>query len=224
MFSTKYQKKELIGKGAFGEAWKVTTKERKGVFIMKEVSGLSEREIENGKNEIRILKACDHENVVKYIDDFSEHGKFHIVMEFCEGGDLATYIKQQRKPLPEDQIINWFKKMTSGIDYLHGENILHRDLKPANVFLTSWFQLKIGDFGISKSLSETFDMASTMCGTPVYIAPEVFRGEPYDNKADIWSLGCILYELATLKLAFGGNNLFQDISKVKKLFLFIFVK
>ena len=113
--------------------------------------------------------------------------------------------------------------MTSGIDYLHGKKILHRDLKPANVFLTSWFQLKIGDFGISKSLSETLDMASTMCGTPVYIAPEVFRGEPYDNKADIWSLGCILFELATLKLAFGGNNFFQDISKVKKLFLFIFV-
>ena len=94
MFRLKYQKKELIGKGAFGEAWKVTSKEKRGVFIMKEVNGLSEREIENGKNEIRILKACDNENVVKYIDDFSEQGKFHIVMEFCEGGDLATYNKQ----------------------------------------------------------------------------------------------------------------------------------
>ena len=217
MFSATYQKEERIGKGGFGEAWKVTSKVKTGVFIMKEVSGLGKREIEMGKNEIRILKECHHENVVKYVDDFSENGKFLIVMEFCEGGDLETYIKQQRQLLPEDQIMNWFKQMISGIDYVHRKKILHRDLKPANIFLTSKFQAKIGDFGISKSLGQTLDMANTVCGTFSYMAPEVIKGvitaSNYDNKADIWSLGCIVYELATLKLAFGGSYLFQNITQ-----------
>ena len=88
------------------------------------------------------------------------------------------------------------------MDYVHARKIIHRDLKPDNIFLTSWFQLKIGDFGVSKSLNRTFDMASTLCGTPVYMAPEVIVGRSYDQKADMWSIGCVLYELATGKKAF----------------------
>ena len=99
------------------------------------------------------------------------------------------------------------------MDYVHARKILHRDLKPDNIFLTSWFQLKIGDFGISKSLSQTFDMASTLCGTPVYMAPEVLQGRPYDQKADMWGIGCVLYELATGKQAFGGSSFFRDINE-----------
>ena len=100
MSEAKFDKKELIGQGGFGKAWKVTSKERKGIFIMKEVSGLTQRDIESARNEIKVLREAQHDNVVKYIQDFTEPGKFLIVMEYCEGGDLGTYIKQQRKPLP----------------------------------------------------------------------------------------------------------------------------
>ena len=134
-------------------------------------------------------------------------------MEYCGGGDLRTYIKKLKQPLPEDQVMFWFKQMVSGINYIHERKILHRDLKPDNIFLTSWFQLKIGDFGLSKCLSRTFDMASTWCGTPVYMAPEVLGGKPYDQKADMWGLGCVLYELATRKRAFGGNSFISAINK-----------
>ena len=99
------------------------------------------------------------------------------------------------------------------MDYVHERKILHRDLKPDNIFLTSWFQLKIGDFGISKSLSRTFDMASTLCGTPVYMAPEVLQGRPYDQMSDMWGIGCVLYELATGNQAFGGSSFFRDINE-----------
>ena len=212
MSRIKFEKHKLIGQGGFGKAYKVTSKELKGNFIMKEVSGLNQREIQSAKNEIKIIKALNHCNVVKYVHDFTEPGKFLIVMEYCEGGDLGTYIKQQRVPLPEDQIINWFHKMCAGIEFIHDKKIIHRDLKPANIFLTSWLQLKIGDFGISKSLSPTLDMARTQCGTPLYMAPEIHGGKPYDKKADIWALGCILFELGARTQAFKS---LMDVIKVK---------
>ena len=175
MFSDQYRKVRLIGKGAFGEAWKVESRRRGGVFIMKEISvrGMSERDLQMGKNEIEILRNCHNDNIVGYVDDFYEQGKFLIVMEFCEGGDLAGFIQRQRRHLPEDHVRNWLGQMVSGLHYIHDQNILHRDLKPANIFLTSDQQLKIGDFGISKSLDQTRQMAQTYCGTPVYMAPEV---------------------------------------------------
>ena len=216
MFWTKYEKKELIGKGAFGKAYKATSKERREVFIVKEVSGLNKREIESAQNEIKILKEVHHDNVVKYVDDFTEPDKFLIVMEYCAGGDLGTYIKQQKQPLPEDQVMNWFKQIVSGISSVHERKILHRDLKPDNIFLTSWFQLKIGDFGISKSLSRTYDMASTLCGTPVYMAPEVLGGEPYDQKADMWGVGCIFYEMASGRPLFPGSTVEDELHLIFK--------
>ena len=175
MFSDQYRKVRLIGKGAFGEAWKVDSRRRGGVFIMKEISvrGMSERDLQMGRNEIEILRNCHDDNIVGYVDDFYEHGKFLIVMEFCEGGDLAGFIQRQRRHLPEDHVMNWLGQMVSGLHYIHNQNILHRDLKPANIFLSSDQQLKIGDFGISKSLDQTRQMAQTYCGTPVYMAPEV---------------------------------------------------
>ena len=115
MFKDKYERKEKIGQGAFGKAFKAKSKERRGLFIVKEIS-LDKTEIESAKNEIKILKQIHHDNVVKYVDDFTEPGQILIVMEYCEGGDLGSYIKQQKQPLPEDQVKNWFKQIVSGKD------------------------------------------------------------------------------------------------------------
>ena len=118
MFGAKYVRKEQIGQGAFGKAYKAISKERKGVYIVKEVSGLNKREIESAKNEVKILREVHHDNVVKYVDDFAEPGKMLIVMEYCEGGDLGSYIKKQKQPLPEGQVMHWFKQLESGKDNL----------------------------------------------------------------------------------------------------------
>ena len=191
------------------------SRSRGSVCIMKEISvrSWSERDQQLGRNEIEILRSCHHQNVVQYMDHFYEQSKFLIVMEFCDGGDLAGFIKRQRRHLTEAHVMDWFKQMASGLCYIHSRNILHRDLKPANIFLTSKQELKIGDFGISKSLERARDMAKTYCGTPVYMAPEIVAGKLYNEKVDVWALGCVLFELCTLKLAFSGANFMYAISK-----------
>ena len=174
---------------------------------MIKTNGYSEREKEMARNEIRNLKSSQHENLVKYVNDFYENGCFLIVMEFCSGGDLADAIKNQNgKPFSVDILLTWFGQLTSALKYLQEKKLIHRDLKPANVFLNIFQILKIGDFGLSKSLQTTNYMAQTMCGTILYMAPEVLNGEAYNHKADMWSLGCILYELFVGFPIFAGED------------------
>ena len=104
--------------------------------------------------------------------------------------------------------------MTKGTAYIHNKKILHRDLKPSNIFISSDQVLKIGDFGISKKHNSTMSMANTVVGTHIYIAPEIFGRMPYNEKADVWALGCILYELASLKPAFSGHTFLLSIMQV----------
>eukprot|EP00919_Chromeraceae_sp_WS-2016_P000014 GHVR01000057.1.p1 GENE.GHVR01000057.1~~GHVR01000057.1.p1 ORF type:complete len:151 (-),score=6.54 GHVR01000057.1:1234-1686(-) len=129
-------------------------------------------------------------------------------MEYCEYGDLTTFIKAWKKRdevLNEKVIANWFIQLLFGVKALHSKKVLHRDLKSANVFLTSNKTIKIGDFGISKVLDAT--SAKTFVGTPYYLSPEVCDNRPYNLKSDLWSLGCIMYELCTLTYPFQASNL-----------------
>ena len=212
-FRENYQKSKLIGQGSFGEVWIVKPKnDYKERFILKEIT-YTEENFETGRNEIAMLKNCQHERIVSYIEDFFENNKTLIIMEYCEGGDLAKFIESQKQFLDVDFIIEWVTQLTSGVRFIHGRKIIHRDLKPANIFLTLDKNLKIGDFGIAKGLDRTSGLASTFAGTAVYIAPEIHGGEKYDMSADLWSLGCIIFEIATLKKAFIGKDFFQAICK-----------
>ena len=119
-----------------------------------------------------------------------------IVMDYCEGGDMYHKIAKQRelgKLFPESQIITWFVQMALAMNYVHDKKILHRDLKTQNIFLTSKGDIKIGDFGIARVLQHTYDCANTAIGTPYYLSPEICQEKPYNQKSDIWSLGCIFY-------------------------------
>ena len=115
-----------------------------------------------------------------------------IIMELADAGDLSMLIKKQKEKkqfLPENDILSFFVQIAFGLQYIHKKNILHRDLKTQNIFLTSQKLIKIGDFGISKSLSHTLDLATTAIGTPHYLSPEICRRQPYNHKSDMWSLG-----------------------------------
>ncbi|KAH0793634.1 CAMK family protein kinase [Histomonas meleagridis] len=130
-------------------------------------------------------------------------------MEYADGGDLSQKIrcfKNNRKEFSEDEILHNFIQLAFAIKYIHDRKILHRDLKPQNVFLMKDGTIKLGDFGIARPLENTYELCATKCGTPGYSSPEVFSGEPYGSKADIWSLGCILYELCCLKPPFSGKT------------------
>eukprot|EP00468_Gymnochlora_sp_CCMP2014_P007396 CAMPEP_0167759192 /NCGR_PEP_ID=MMETSP0110_2-20121227/10884_1 /TAXON_ID=629695 /ORGANISM="Gymnochlora sp., Strain CCMP2014" /LENGTH=608 /DNA_ID=CAMNT_0007645545 /DNA_START=831 /DNA_END=2654 /DNA_ORIENTATION=- len=140
-------------------------------------------------------------------------------MEYCEGGDLAAKIQQTKKEgklIEEDQIMKWFVQMALGLHEIHTNRILHRDLKSQNIFLTAAGDAKIGDFGISKVLLSDTEMASTVIGTPYYLSPEICESKPYTTSSDIWALGCILYELTTLKRAFTAKNLLALIGQIRK--------
>ncbi len=127
-------------------------------------------------------------------------------MEYADAGDLHNCIKKHREVkrlhFPEPQIRNWLVQITFALQYLHKNSILHRDLKTQNIFMTRTGLLKLGDFGISKTLSHENDFATTGIGTPQYISPEICQHQKYDYKSDIWGLGCVLYEMCALTPAF----------------------
>lgn len=131
-------------------------------------------------------------------------------MDFADGGDLYAKIAQRKKLgklFPEEQIVTWFLQMALALKHIHTRRILHRDLKTQNIFLTSKNEVKIGDFGIARILQHTYDLVKTAIGTPYYLSPEICQEKPYNQKSDIWSLGCILYEMLTLRHAFDASSM-----------------
>eukprot|EP00088_Acartia_fossae_P033316 TRINITY_DN3409_c0_g1_i4.p1 TRINITY_DN3409_c0_g1~~TRINITY_DN3409_c0_g1_i4.p1 ORF type:complete len:329 (-),score=47.86 TRINITY_DN3409_c0_g1_i4:194-1180(-) len=213
----KYEKLRILGRGTFGEAWLVQSRVSKRHYVLKEMNtgGWEDADKDKSLNEVNILSRCNHLNIIRYVGAYRTHKnqfteKILIVMEFAEGGDLAAVIKRQREVykqfFPEEKILNWLVQISFGLQYIHKKNILHRDLKSQNIFLTKQNIIKIGDFGISKSLAHTRDLAHTAIGTPHYLSPEICQRQPYNHKSDMWSLGCVLYELCALKLAFPEEN------------------
>jgi len=110
------------------------------------------------------------------------------------------------RPLEESRIWRFFIEMSLGLRYLHSNKILHRDIKTANMFLGKDYKIKVGDLGVAKLLSQTQNMAFTVVGTPYYLSPELCEEKPYNHKSDIWSLGCVLYELCTYRHPFDAKN------------------
>ena len=202
--------KQTLGKGSYGIVYKVQKKNTNEIYVIKEIplKGLSEKEISEVRQEAKILSSINSDFVVKYYDSFEENNKINIVMEYCDEGDLNDFIlkkKKENKLIEEDLIWNIFIKITLGLAYIHKMKILHRDLKTMNIFLKSGFQVKIGDLGVAKILLKN-SFAKTLIGTPYYLSPEICQEKPYNNKSDVWALGCILYELCTFKHPFEAKN------------------
>ena len=138
-----------------------------------------------------------------------------IVMSFCEGGDLSSMIEKRRmRYFKESEVISWFLQISLALQYMHQERILHRDLKTQNIFLTKSGMIKLGDFGIAKVLEGTLEMAKTVIGTPYYMSPELFRNQPYSFKSDVWSLGCVLFELVSLRHAFEARDMNSLVQRI----------
>jgi len=209
-----------IGQGAYGKAVLVEAPDgARLVSKMVDVSKAVAREMEEAEKERRILASLQHPYIVGYHESFTDGGWFCILMDYCEGGDLTRPIaeaRQQRQSLPESQVQRWFTQALLALYYIHSLHILHRDLKPANFFLARGGGIQLGDFGIAKSLSCTIAVAKTRIGTPYYLSPELCKGKPYNWPSDIWAMGCIVYELCALKVAFDApsvNGLIKEITK-----------
>lgn len=203
-----YMVMRVIGEGSFGRALLVQQESSNRMFAMKEIRlPKSFSDTQNSRKEAVLLAKMKHPNIVAFKESFEAEGHLYIVMEYCDGGDLMQKIKQQKgKLFPEDMILNWFTQMCLGVNHIHKKRVLHRDIKSKNVFLTQSGKVKLGDFGSARLLSSPMAFACTYVGTPYYVPPEIWENLPYNNKSDIWSLGCILYELCTLKHPFQANS------------------
>lgn len=205
--------KENLGLGSYGTIYKVLKKSNNNIYVIKRISlvGMTQEQIEKAKLESKILSSINSPYIVKYYESFLENDFLNIVMEYCDGGDLNEFIIKHEEThilLKEKVIWNIFLKILIGLSHLHKLKILHRDLKPLNIFLTKNknldLDIKIGDFGVAKILKEN-NFANTLIGTPYYISPELCEELPYNEKSDIWALGCILYELCTYKHPFNAK-------------------
>ncbi|CAL8266737.1 unnamed protein product [Lota lota] len=209
-----------IGEGAFGKAFLVRDRDQSSasMCVIKEIKlgKMSLREREASNKEGMLLSKMKHPNIVAFYKSFQERNSLYIVMEFCDGGDLMKRITVQRGvPFTEEQVVNWFLQVCLGLKHIHDRKVLHRDIKAQNIFLTSGGnRAKLGDFGIARMLNNTMELARTCVGTPYYLSPEICESRPYNNKTDVWSLGCVLYELCTLRHPFEGSNLCQLVGKI----------
>ena len=203
---------KFLGKGAFGSVCLVTRKADKKIYAMKSINigKLDQNQREASLNEIRILASLNHPNIIGYKEAFYDENSrtLNIIMEYADDGDINHKIQENLKcrlQFEESQVWEWIIQLLKGLKYLHDNKIMHRDLKCANIFLMKNGLVKIGDLNVSKITKS--NMARTQTGTPYYIAPEIWKDKPYDYKCDIWSLGCIIYEICTSRPPFRGTSL-----------------
>lgn len=218
-----YEKVRVVGRGAFGVCWLCRGKNDASKVIVKLINthGMSEKEENYIQSEVALLKKVQHPLIIGYIDYFTVDNQLAIVMQYAEGGTLEKLINEQRvikdnmkEHFPEKTVLEYFTQILIALDHMHSKQIVHRDLKPQNILMNRRRTiLKLSDFGISKELG-TKSAASTVIGTPNYLSPEICESRPYNQKSDMWSLGCVLFELLQLERAFDGENLPAIVMKI----------
>ncbi|XP_022837738.1 serine/threonine-protein kinase unc-51 [Spodoptera litura] len=215
-----FTKQDIIGHGAFAMVYKGRKRMNPSQAVAVKVvtkKGL-QKASEILVKEIKILReltALHHTNLVAMHDCMDSNSYVYVVMEYCNGGDLADYLQANRL-LSESTIRLFLRQLAEAMRAIHAKGIVHRDLKPQNILLThnvapprtphaSEITLKIADFGFARFLEEG-NMAVTLCGSPMYMAPEVIMSLKYDAKADLWSLGTIVYQCLTGKAPFQATT------------------
>lgn len=210
-----YESLKRLGFGAHGSVYLVKHKASKKLFALKKIE-VDERKKTRTKEavmkEASILSQLKHPHIVLYHKSFVDPSQDHvcIILDLCDGGNLSEKIEdasQNGLNFSEKQVMQWFIQIVMAVQYMHSKHILHRDLKAENVFLNKRNVVKLGDFGISKILDNTIDVAKTVVGTPSYLSPELVQDIPYNSKSDIWAVGCLLYEMTALSRPFDGNSL-----------------
>ena len=213
----KYVVDRRIGVGSYGSAYLVRLRaDKQRCLVLKKIrlDNVGAKERRAAHAEAKLLQRFDHPFVLGYVDSFSHKGHLCIVTDYCEAGDLYCRLKSSKSYWREDAILDMFAQICLALDYVHDQKVLHRDLKTQNVFLHRNGTIKLGDFGIARQMDAPMDMAMTVIGTPYYMSPELMEGKAYGYKSDVWALGCVLYELATLKHAFDANDMNGLVMKI----------
>ena len=233
-----------LGKGAFGEVFLTQKKGFKEYFATKRLDRAYSEKPENIKllsNEISLLKKLNHPNIVRLIDLKKTKSHCYIVMEYCNGGDLAGCLKKYKatykRPFPEELVQYLMRQIVSGLNFLHSQKIIHRDLKLENILVTFNSEkdkqslnmmratAKLIDFGFATTLKASkSNLTYTVLGTPTNMDPQLLKNMEertqnktgYDEKVDIWSLGTLCYEMLVGHIAFSGSSMQDLYQKVKQ--------
>lgn len=188
----------VLGRGAYGSVYKVQNKKTGEIVAAKEIPNVSDEELQAVRREIQMLQECAHPNVVRYRGTYRTMGALWITMEYCAGGSIDNILKVLKTPLAEEQIQYVCREMLKGLQYLHANHKIHRDIKGGNVLLTDTGDVKLSDFGVAVQLMNTMSRRNSFIGTLYWMSPEAIQEKEYDHRADIWSLGITVIELAEL--------------------------
>lgn len=208
--------KPRIGRGAFSNIYKGENINTKMPVAVKEMPFDKIKKIkENIKREFTLLKTLDHPNIIRLYDVyFDESSKnIYFMIDLYERGDLSMFLNN--KKIKEKYVKNYMRQIKDGLEYLYDKKILHRDLKPQNILVSKENTLVITDFGFARYFDNDI-MLQTICGSPLYMAPEILLKKRYNNSSDLWSVGVILYEMLYGVVPFESRNLVDLIHKIKK--------
>ncbi|KAL4714201.1 hypothetical protein ACJJTC_008555 [Scirpophaga incertulas] len=205
----------FVGEGSFGRVFKANHKETNDIVALKVIrkKGRSSKDLKNLRQECDIQRQLNHPNIIRMIDSFDTDSELVVVTEYAEK-ELHSMLAKEGC-LKEDQVkkITW--DLVSALYYLHSHRILHRDLKPQNVLLDSLGRAKLCDFGLARIMTNATHILTSIKGTPLYMAPELIEEKPYDHQADLWSLGCIVYELMAGQPPFSTMSIWQLVRMIR---------
>ncbi|KAH9525670.1 Serine/threonine-protein kinase 36 [Bulinus truncatus] len=211
-----YHVLEIVGEGSFGKVYKGRKKYTSQIVALKFIPklGKSEKELKGLRREIEIMRGLKHDNIIELLDSFDTDKEVVVVTDFAEG-ELFQILEDDAS-LPEEQVQVIAAQLVSALYYLHSHRILHRDMKPQNILLGKGGVIKLCDFGFARGMSTNTLVLTSIKGTPLYMSPELVEEKPYDHTADLWALGCILYELFVGSPPFFTNSIFQLVNMIIK--------
>ena len=204
-----YVVEKAIGRGHFSTVHRAVRRSDERRVALKKVQifdMLDAKARDRCLKEVHLLKSLPpHPSIIHYLDSFIDNNELYIVFEWAEHGDLRRLLRratESKTSLQEAQVWRYFVQISDGIRHMHEARVMHRDIKPANIFLAANGSVKLGDLGLGRAFSSQTYEALSKVGTPLYMSPEVLDGRGYEWKSDIWSLGCLFYEVAALRSPF----------------------
>ncbi len=203
---------KLLGRGRFSIVHTTTRIADNKPVVLKRLAvfEMKHDDRQHCLNEINLLRNMNHPHIIAYLDALIDRNDLVVVMELAERGDLAQKLRHAADAalvLDETLIWSYVSQLADALAYMHERRVMHRDIKPANVFIAAEHVLKLGDLGLGRHFSSKTEQATSAVGTPYYMSPECMQERGYDFKSDVWSLGCLAYELATLRSPFHAEGI-----------------